>query len=58
MTVTLRKGCVLQGVTSESFVYECAPHVLFKGHGEVGMGDDSCGGGGEHAAETNTEVGS
>ena len=54
-------GCVLQGVTSESFVYECAPRVLFKGHGEDGRGDDSCGevqrrGGGEHAAETNAQV--
>ena len=55
-------GCVLQGVTSESFVYECALRVLFKGHGEVGRGNDSCGevqrrGGGEHAAETNAQVG-
>ena len=54
-------GCVLQGVTRESFAYECAPHVLFKCHREVGRGDDSCGevqrrGGGEHAAETNTQV--
>ena len=29
-------GCVLQGVMSESFVYECALRVLFKGHVEVG----------------------
>ena len=36
-------GFVLQGVMSESFVYECALRVLFKGHGEVGRGDDSCG---------------
>ena len=36
-------GCVLQGVTSESFVYECALRVLFKGSGEDGRGDDSCG---------------
>ena len=28
---------------SESFVYECALRVLFKGHGEVWRGDDSCG---------------
>jgi hypothetical protein len=46
---------------SESFLYECALRVLFKGHGEVGRGDDSCGevqkrGGGEHAAETNAQV--
>ena len=42
-------------------MYERAPRVLFKGHGEAGMGDDSCGevlrrGGGEHAAETNRQV--
>ena len=36
----VRVGCVLQGVTSESFVYECALRVLFKAHGEVGRGDD------------------
>ena len=56
--------CVLQGVMSESFVEECALRVLFKGRGEHGRGDDSCGevqtrqrrGGGEHAAETNTQV--
>ena len=46
---------------SESFVYECALRVLFKGDGEVGRGDDSCGevqrrGGGEHAAETNAQA--
>ena len=29
-------GCVLQGVMSGSFVYECALRVLFKGHREVG----------------------
>ena len=54
-------GCVLQGVMSESFVYECVLHILFKGHGEFGRGDDSCGevqrrGGGEHAAKTNAQV--
>ena len=57
-------GChsVLQGVTSESFGYECAPRVLFKGHGEDGRGDDSCsevqrrGDAGEHAVETNAQV--
>ena len=48
-------------MTSESFLYECAPRVLFKGHGEDGRGDDRCGemqrrGGGEHAAKTNTQV--
>ena len=42
-------------------MYECAPRVLFKGHGEDGMGDDSFGevqrrGGGEHAADTNAQV--
>ena len=36
--------------------------ALFKCHGEVERGDDSCGevqrrGGGEHAAETRTQVG-
>ena len=36
-------GGVLQGVTSESFVYGCAPRVLFRGHGEDWRGDDSCG---------------
>ena len=30
-------------MTSKSFVYECAPHVIFKGHWEDGRGDDSCG---------------
>ena len=55
-------GCVLQGVTSESFVHECALRALFKGHGNDGRGDDSCArevqrrGGGEHAAETNAQV--
>jgi hypothetical protein len=34
---------VLQGVTSERFVYECALRVLFKGRGDDGRGDDSCG---------------
>ena len=51
---------MLQGVMSESFVYECALRVLFKSHGEDGRGDDSCEvqrrGGGEQAAETNTQV--
>ena len=42
---------------SKSLVYECALRVLFKGRGEHGRGDDSCGevqrrGGGEHVAET------
>jgi hypothetical protein len=46
---------------SESLVYECALRVLFKGCGDDGRGDDSCGkvqrrGGGEHAAETNAQV--
>ena len=54
-------GCIIQGVTSESFVYECALRVLFKGRGNVGRGDDSDGhgevhrpgrGGVEHAAES------
>jgi hypothetical protein len=57
-------GCVLQGVTSESFVYECALRVLFKGHGDDRRGDDHCGevtvqrrgAAGEHAVETNTQV--
>ena len=45
---------------SESFVEECALRVLFKGHGEHGRGDDSCGevqrrGGGEHVAEMNAQ---
>ena len=48
-------------MTSESFVYGCAPRVLFKGHGEDGRGDDSCGevqrrGGGKHVAGTNEQV--
>ena len=48
-------------MTSESFVYECAPCVLFKGHGEDGRGDVSCGevqrrGGWEHAVETKAQV--
>ena len=56
-----RVECVLQGVTSESFVHECALHVLFKGIREDGRGDDSCDkvqrrGGKEYAAETNTQV--
>jgi hypothetical protein len=49
-------------VTSESFVYECALYVLFKGYREDGRGHDSCGdfqvqrrGDREHAAETNTQ---
>jgi hypothetical protein len=46
---------------SESFVYACALYVSFKGRGDDGRGDDSCGevqrrGGGEHAAETNAQV--
>jgi hypothetical protein len=54
-------GCVLQGVMSEGFVEECALRVLFKGRGEHGRGDDSCGevqrrGDGEHVAETNAQV--
>ena len=56
-------GCVLQGVTIKSFVYECSPRVLFMNHREDGRGDDSCGevlrrGGWEHAAETKAQVGS
>ena len=40
-------GCVLQGVTSESFVYECALRVLIKGGRNDGRGDDSYGHDGE-----------
>ena len=53
--------CVLRGVISKSFVEECALRILFKGRGEHGRGDDSCGevqrrGGGEHVAEMNAQV--
>ena len=48
-------------MSGETFVYECALRVLFKGREEHGRADDSCGevqrrGGGEHAAEKNTQV--
>ena len=55
----LSVGCVLQGVMSESFVEELALRVLFKGRGEHGRGDDSCGEvrrGPEHVAEMNAQV--
>ena len=56
--------CVLRGVISKSFVEECALRILFKGRGDDGRGDDSCGEvqrrggpGGEHVtAETNAQV--
>ena len=58
----VKEGLCTTGCDKRGFVYECAPRVLFKGHGEDGREDDSCGevqrgGGGEHAAETNAQVG-
>ena len=37
------KVCTTEGVISESFAYECALHVSFKGRGNDWRGDDSDG---------------
>ena len=53
--------CELQGVASQSFVVGCALRVSIKCNGDEERGDESDDevhrrGGGEHAAETNTQV--
>ena len=57
----VKGGVCTTGCDEREFVEECALLVLFKGRGEHGRGNDSCGevqrrGGGGHVAEMNAQV--
>ena len=57
----VKGGVCTAGCDERELCVECALRVLFKGRGEHGRGDDSCGevqrrGDGEHFAEMNTQA--
>jgi hypothetical protein len=41
--MVFKGGVCITGCHERDFVYGCALRVLFKGRGEDGRGDDSCG---------------